>query len=207
MSERGTYAKGEAKKQEILDLALRLVGEKGYSSTTLREIGEAAGLSKNGLLHHFGSKEDLFAAVLHRWDEMERSRYAGPSDAFESILDHISRFTETPGLMHLYARLSAEAIEPGHPAHEYFTRRLQDVRADFEQLFEELQGEGQLREGLDPRACAALLIAVLEGLQTQWLYDSRVDIAEHTRRFFTSVSTDAGLSSALAGVERSVGSL
>lgn len=193
MRTRAGYAKGDAKKQEILDLALELVGESGYSKATLREIADRAGLTKNGLLHHFGSKEELFTAVLVRWDELARARYADPSKSIESVLDHVSRFSDAAGLMQLYARLSAEATEASHPAHAYFTSRYATVRQEFHAMFENLNEGGQLRPGLDAQKCANLLMVSLEGLQVQWLVDPSIDISDHIRQLLQTIITDLNL--------------
>jgi AcrR family transcriptional regulator len=44
--------------------ALRLFSEKGYDASSVREICEAAGITKPALYHHFGSKEGVFRALV-----------------------------------------------------------------------------------------------------------------------------------------------
>ncbi|NEQ47322.1 MAG: TetR/AcrR family transcriptional regulator [Leptolyngbya sp. SIOISBB] len=53
-------------KTQILDAAERLIAEKGFSGTTLRNIVSAAGVNLAAVSYHFGSKEDLLRAVVHR---------------------------------------------------------------------------------------------------------------------------------------------
>lgn len=50
----------------ILNCALELFREKGYRGTSMADIGNAAGLLKGSIYHHFGSKEDILAASLRR---------------------------------------------------------------------------------------------------------------------------------------------
>lgn len=64
MAARGPYAKGKAKRAEILDTALRVIAEQGYSGATVKQLADAVGLSQNGLLHYFGSKDNLFLEIL-----------------------------------------------------------------------------------------------------------------------------------------------
>lgn len=52
----------------ILNEAVVLFGEHGYAGTSLADIANAADISKAGLLHHFSSKDELFAKVLERRD-------------------------------------------------------------------------------------------------------------------------------------------
>ena len=56
----------ERSRAAILDAAEKLFAEKGYEGTSLREIGEAAGLSRGTPAYFFGSKEGLYRAVLDR---------------------------------------------------------------------------------------------------------------------------------------------
>ena len=67
---RGPYAKGKAKRAEILDVALEVIAREGYTGATVKELADAVGLSQNGLLHYFGSKDALFAEILRRRDEI-----------------------------------------------------------------------------------------------------------------------------------------
>ena len=68
MAARGPYAKGVAKRREILDAALEIVDRHGYSAATVQELAAAVGLSPNGLLHYFGSKASLFAQIVEHFD-------------------------------------------------------------------------------------------------------------------------------------------
>lgn len=54
----------DTRRSEILIAARRLWVQRGYESTSMNEVAEAAGLSKGGLYFHFDSKHDLFMACL-----------------------------------------------------------------------------------------------------------------------------------------------
>lgn len=56
----------ERSREAILDAAEKLFAEKGYESTSLKEIGKAAGLSRGTPAYFFGSKDGLYRAVLDR---------------------------------------------------------------------------------------------------------------------------------------------
>ena len=49
--------------QRIIDVATELFAQKGYGSTSVRELVEALGVTKPTLYYHFGSKEGLFLAT------------------------------------------------------------------------------------------------------------------------------------------------
>jgi AcrR family transcriptional regulator len=54
----------EARPGELLDAALDLFVEKGFSATRAEEVAARAGVSKGTLFLYFQSKEDLFKAVV-----------------------------------------------------------------------------------------------------------------------------------------------
>jgi AcrR family transcriptional regulator len=66
-----------ATKSKILDTAEALFMEHGFEATSLRTITNAAGVNLAAVNYHFGSKEELFQAVLtRRLDPMNQRRVA-----------------------------------------------------------------------------------------------------------------------------------
>jgi len=62
-------------KTRILDAAERLFVEHGFEATSLRQLTTAAGVNLAAVNYHFGSKEELFQAVLtRRLDPMNQER-------------------------------------------------------------------------------------------------------------------------------------
>ena len=54
-------------KERILTAALEMFSQKGYDGTNIRELTSSLGLVKSALYRHFGSKEEIWNALL---DEM-----------------------------------------------------------------------------------------------------------------------------------------
>jgi len=70
-------SRSSATKVRILDAAETLFMEHGFEATTLRQITAAAGVNLAAAHYHFGSKEELFEAVLkRRLDPMNLERVA-----------------------------------------------------------------------------------------------------------------------------------
>ncbi len=66
-----------ATKERILDTAETLFVQHGFEATTMRAITTAAGVNLAAVNYHFGSKEELFQAVLtRRLDPMNQARVA-----------------------------------------------------------------------------------------------------------------------------------
>ena len=56
----------EERKAEIIAAAGKLIGEKGYYGTSLKDIADAIGMSQPGLLHYIGNKERLLSLLVTR---------------------------------------------------------------------------------------------------------------------------------------------
>ncbi len=183
VARRGSYSKGVAKREEILEAALAIVARVGYGRTTVRELADAVGLSQSGLLHYFGSKEDLFTAILARRDAVDGLAFTSPEnqtpDVPDSFIQVVRHNAEVPGLVELYTRFAGEAARPEHRAHTFFRDRYRDIRHLAADAVTDLQRDGHLPAHLDPQRFAVLAVALMDGLQLQWLYDPEVDMADH----------------------------
>jgi TetR/AcrR family transcriptional regulator, mexJK operon transcriptional repressor len=74
-----------AKKQSVLNAALRLFLEQGYGTTSMDAIAREAGVSKATLYAHVKNKEELFAAITASC----ANRHVTPHYAFETGHDDI----------------------------------------------------------------------------------------------------------------------
>jgi AcrR family transcriptional regulator len=57
------------RRQEFVDVATELFAEKGFEGTSIAAIADRLGLTKQALLHYFGSKEKLYGIVLEAISE------------------------------------------------------------------------------------------------------------------------------------------
>jgi AcrR family transcriptional regulator len=176
---RGPYRKGLERRAQILRTALEVFAEHGERGSSLKEIADRLGMSQAGLLHYFPSREELFVAVLAERDaldtEQTRDSVSGPGEAMARTAEHNAK---TPGLVDLFVTLSAAAIDPGHPAHGFFTTRYADLEAAVADGLRQGQAAGSIRRDVNPLQLARLLLAVSDGLQVQWLLNPDVDMAQ-----------------------------
>lgn len=188
MARRGSYAKGVAKREEILVAALGVIARNGYNRTSVRDLAEAVGLSQAGLLHYFASKEELFAEILRKRDEIDRERMpADPERRVEGLIDVVRHNTEVPGLVQLYSELSTEASHADHAAHEFFRERYATLRAQLGAAVRSAQDRGELSDDLDADVVATLLLAAADGLQTQWMLEPGIDMAGHLEHLWAAM--------------------
>lgn len=180
MTRRGSYAKGIAKREEILTVALDLVARQGFRRTSIKDIADAVGLTQAGLLHYFDSKDDLWVEVLRRRDEIDNTTEWDAADPAELLAAIVRHNAEVPGLVQMFVNLSAAAAtDPEHPAHEYFRERYASSRRNLAADFRVMQEDGRLRPDVDVEQLTSVLLAISDGMQIQWLYDPSRDMAEH----------------------------
>jgi AcrR family transcriptional regulator len=159
---------------------MTVFGRSGYRSGSLREIAELVGISQAGLLHHFDSKSALLTAVLYRRDRETLAHYpaeAGP-EVLVAIVETMEFNTAHRGLVELYTVLAAEATAPDHPAHQHFRDRYAQVRALTRAALAAMRDSGTLLVDIEPDEATRSILALMEGLAMQWLYDpDSVDMA------------------------------
>ena len=176
---RGSYAKGIARRQEILDKSIEVFARRGAKKTSLRAIAQEVGVTHAALTHYFGSLEDLLVAVYREHERRSDSEHPEtPADVSPALMMRVSaeENRSIPGLIQLYSTLVATALEEeGSPAHEFASQRFGRLRIELTERVRLLQSTGQLRDDLEPSLVAALVIAASDGLQTQWLLDPSVD--------------------------------
>jgi AcrR family transcriptional regulator len=192
---RGSYAKTKARRQEILAAAFEVFSTSGYRAGSLKDVADKVGLSQAGLLHHFPNKEALLEALLTLRDKESVERFgtadAKGMDLLRGLVELTRYNTTIPGLVSLYCVLSAEATDPEHPAHGYFLRRYNWVREIIAEAFTEVGVQGRLRPGVLPVVATRQLVALMDGLQVQWLLDNNsVDMPDEVVAFLNNVTIE-----------------
>lgn len=189
--------KGERTRERILESATELFSRSGFHAVSLRDIATHAGLTHAGLLHHFPGKESLLIEVLSRRDREDARMLFGVDPDIGSrgllalLVGLVARNMHTPGLVGLYVKISGEATDPAHPAHDYFIRRYRVLRERLAIILASLFDSADQPLDHDPAAVAQQLIALMDGLQNQWLLEpDAVDMHDSVRRFLAQLGLD-----------------
>lgn len=158
-------------KGPILDAAYEILSTRGYADTSVRDVAALAGVSTSQVPYHFGDKETLLIEVLMRaaayWQEKlkeiartepdPRACIAGARHLFEFALN------DRPGLIRLYLDYLSLTLwnERVQQADKRVRAQVMDVVLEFLGLPDSTENRGR----------AQLLIAAMDGLAYQWLWD------------------------------------
>ena len=184
----GTNARGGESRAAIMDAAKTLFSANGSRGTSLASIASAAGLSQPGLLHHFPSKSALLLAVLADRDradgELSSAHLTGDGlDILTALASLVEHNQGQPEIVRLFSVLLGESLSRSHPAHGQFRTRYRRIRSRILRKLRQAEARGQIREGVDLDALSPVIVAVMDGLQYQWLLDDSVDMLRSFRVF------------------------
>jgi AcrR family transcriptional regulator len=164
-------ADSKAKLREICRVAARVFYEKGYDGASMQDIAHAVGLTKAGLYHHVGSKDNLLFEIMNYGmdilDETVLARVRDLQDPREklrqTIIGHIdlivrARDQEITVILHENRSLKGEL-------RERINRRKRAYVAYLKNLIAQVQEQS----GRPPLVSPTLAAFYLLGL-VNWLY-------------------------------------
>jgi AcrR family transcriptional regulator len=183
-------AKGEDRKQRILDVAQRLLTRNGWRNTTLAQIAGEAGVTPAGLLHHFESKEQLLHAVLDARDLDDDSHADRKGDLIAEIAQVAARFSRAPELVGTFTVLLVENILPEAPLHDRLLARQRDAIDIVAAGIRRGQAAGRYRTDIDPAVKAVEILAFINGMETTWLLDPSIPLAEVFKEYAETLARD-----------------
>lgn len=172
------------RRAEILRAAAHTFGSKGYKNGSLAEVAEQVGITHAGVLHHFGSKDQLLVEVLEFRDkedvrDLEGQHIPGGLDLFRHLVRTAHANEDRAGIVQGYTVLTGEAVTENHPARGWVTDRFSVLRGEIADAVREVGGP-KVDDAAALRAASAV-IGVMDGLQVQWLLDGTVDLATATQ--------------------------
>ena len=160
-----------ARRRQLLDTALAVFAERGFHSTAMNDIADAAGVTKPVLYQHFRSKRELYREVLEdvggRIEETIAKAAAGapgPREQVEAGFAAYFRFVagEQDAFQVLFGGDTRRDPE--------FTRQAAETEASIATSIAALIDI----EGIDPAHQALLahgLVGLAEGTSRRWLAD------------------------------------
>ncbi|MCP5067309.1 MAG: TetR family transcriptional regulator [bacterium] len=169
----------EAERQRLAAAACRTVARAGLEGATLRAIAEEAGCSTGPLVHYFGDKSQIMIHALRhaahetglrmlRAHGLAEGRSALRAIAEEGLPLDAKRQDEWRVWLAFWGQAiaSPELVEEQHQRYTAW-RRL------FQAIIERTQAEGDLAEHIDAERACELLVAFIDGIGIQAMFEPR----------------------------------
>ena len=141
------------------------------TGASLAAIAADAGITDAGLLYHFHTKSELFAAVIAAREEPFVEAFTRAPANLAELLDGFRHAVDAsldhPQLVRFQAALSGEMAMPGHPFHDHYVANQRSALASLTATLTRFIDDGQL-SATDPRQLARELIALHRGLRAEW---------------------------------------
>lgn len=165
---------GSERRRQILEIAAQLFARKGYRGTSMRDIGQEAGVYGGSLYHHIRSKDELFielhnAALDHAQERVdhavaaEREPWARLEAACATLLEiQLAPDSLTTPMMNDFREVP-----------DSVRARLVERRDQFEQLFRDLVTGLPLPPDLDRSVYRNLLLSMLNSV-SDWYRGGRL---------------------------------
>jgi AcrR family transcriptional regulator len=144
-----------SRRAELLALSANLFAERGYVSTTVRDIADAAGILSGSLYHHFDSKESMADEIITGFLDELFGTYAeiveaghGPRETLEAVVaasfDSIHR---RPAEVAIYQNEAKHLMQL--PRFDYLNERNAEFRKLWNTILTDGVHDGVFRADLD----------------------------------------------------------
>jgi AcrR family transcriptional regulator len=171
------------RRSQILSAAFQVFTERGYRDGSMAAVAERVGLPEQDLLHMFPGQDGLLTEVMRLRDDLVARAFTGFTGTLSDLEAVIAWNSTRPGLVQSFTALAARTVADGHPGRDFFVSRYGALRSALaSQVRKELGDPGP--SGLTADQAATLLVALMDGLQLQWLLAPEcVDMTALVRAF------------------------
>jgi TetR/AcrR family transcriptional regulator, transcriptional repressor for nem operon len=158
----------ENRKTQIIDLAFKLIQEKGYVAISYDDLSRPLGVTKASIHYHFEKKEDLGAAVIDRM--MQRLEQFLPRSASLSTEERLTKFIAERmkrfGLHDICPLSSLQSDYESLP--EVLQRKVKELSEKeliiLTSILEDMQEEGAIHSSVDTGSLALMILAGGKGI-------------------------------------------
>ena len=181
---RRTKEEAQETRHRILDTAERVFLKKGVARTSLADVADAAGVTRGAIYWHFKNKADLFEAMMDRVSlPMEAMvARAGDKDIADPLayvrrcaLAVLERITSDPQSRRV-AEISRYKVEYADEMEPLRARHIEcrtECLGNIERGLRNAAKKGLLTPSVNPRLAAVGLHALVDGLITNWVLDTK----------------------------------
>lgn len=180
---RKTKEEAAITRDTLLKAALTIFSRKGYAAATLGNIAEEAGVTRGAIYWHFGSKAELYKALLQEYNSLGGQIMQKAVEEGGSLLDILRRIfvyqmtaVETNASLRAMMELTlfrAERVPELDEIRQQQTENSKTLVANIAAALQQGTAAGELRSDMDAQEMARAFLAYQNGLIYLWLQDPK----------------------------------
>lgn len=177
---------------ELIAAAITVFYEKGYAAASLQDVAEIVGVLKGSLYHYISSKEDLLARICVESHAQAAEIMAESLESADDPLDQLRAYLHRIALWYVN---NIERVSIYFNEGKWLTgERLDEVRAQGREfhafvrtLVDKARSGDRVRDDVDPRVAAQLILGSLNSVST-WYRPDGLYSPEEIASAFTDMS-------------------
>ena len=163
----------EFDRDQVLGKATDLFRRLGFSATSTQQLVEHLGINRKSMYAEFGSKQELFEAVLERYDKVTIGGNFGPLETpsagvseIEEVIQLFARGArgKASGLGCLLCNTAVERAANDKATRPFVDRYIRRLTNAFRNALENAQGSGEIDPEVDPIAQARFFTSTVLGI-------------------------------------------
>jgi TetR/AcrR family transcriptional regulator, fatty acid metabolism regulator protein len=166
----------EDRRRQILDAAVRVFGQKGFTQCRVSDIAEEAGVAYGLVYHYFASKDEVLDTLfLERWDVLveligDVDKQAIPArEKLRAIASFIvDSYRHDPDLMKVII------VEVTRAANSFGRTHLDKIREAYKGIADIVargQADGEFKDTITPQFAALAFYGAIEQVLTGWIFE------------------------------------
>ncbi len=163
-----------ARQQEIINVSVSLIADKGIQSLTIKNISQAIGISEPAIYRHFKNKFEILMTLLDSFEVIaadvlnsEEIKGLKPLDKIEFFLmDRYKRCSENPKLAKLM--FSEENFQDDKRLAEKVLSIMHAHRTEMHKIISAGQNNGEIRDDIDSISLFRIIFGPMRLLIKQW---------------------------------------
>lgn len=176
---RRTKEEAQATRENVLSSALHVFSQRGYAATRLEDIAKSAQVTRGAIYHHFGSKEELYKALvmersagINQLAEETVAEGGNPAQILRNLLVRLFEYVEEDNEYRALLELASKLEGP-----QSLMRTTTSSRRLLARFFTELLNQGvetgDFRADLHTKPAAYALVGFMNGMGLLWIQDQK----------------------------------
>lgn len=181
----------KARRQQLIECAIAITAEEGYTAASLASVAKRAGVSKGVVLYHFQNKEALVESVVEAIFGELREAIVPRIVAAETASGRLRALIQSQFSFLEQHREKLLALSHILPAHRNERGELsllaaaeRDARGGISAILEAGQKDGEFRD-FAIRPMAATILSAMNGALGQWVSDPSLSLKHYAAELVT----------------------